>query len=229
MRSPSRSGLVAVATAVAWSVALSVTLGCSSEPHSTSDASMDGSGDARQDVSARDGPRDATKDARDSGTREGGSPFLTELSVSVGAPLDGSASLDGSAPVGLVPAFSSDVHDYYVRCSGEANALTVRMTASPDAKSLTEYPFFVAARASLRAVLVFWHPYGAVQRIMLRVFAILQILLYSSSAGILSSRAPKFPTIRKPVRFIPRPSQYFSKSTLPRCMLRPGRRISISG
>jgi len=56
-----------------------------------------------------------------------------------------------------------------------------------------------------------------------------QILLYCSSAGIPKSRAAKFPTIRKAFRFIPRPSQYFSKSTLPRCMLRPGCRISMLG
>jgi hypothetical protein len=35
------------------------------------------------------------------------------------------------SPLELVPAFSSDIHDYYVRCAAGPNALTVSMTAPP--------------------------------------------------------------------------------------------------
>jgi hypothetical protein len=49
--------------------------------------------------------------------------FLTKLVVS------------GASPVTLVPSFSPDVHDYYVRCTAGANAFTVTMTASTGAES----------------------------------------------------------------------------------------------
>jgi hypothetical protein len=35
------------------------------------------------------------------------------------------------APLTLTPAFSPDIHDYYVRCAAGANALTVAMTPKP--------------------------------------------------------------------------------------------------
>jgi hypothetical protein len=78
------------------------------------------------------GPRDAgigKADARAAGhDAPSGSPVLTELSVV------------GSAAQSLVPPFSSDVHDYYVRCAAGANSLTVTMTASAGAESVLQRP-----------------------------------------------------------------------------------------
>jgi hypothetical protein len=61
-----------------------------------------------------------------------GAPYLTALSVSV----------TGASPqvTRLVPTFSSEVHDYYVRCAEGTNALTVSMTASPGSSSLLLQP-----------------------------------------------------------------------------------------
>jgi len=64
---------------------------------------------------------------------EGGShahPYLESLSV---------ASADYPA-LTLVPGFSPNVYDYYVRCSTGANALTVAMAASPGAASALSLP-----------------------------------------------------------------------------------------
>jgi hypothetical protein len=46
----------------------------------------------------------------------------------------------GVAPLTLVPAFSPDTHDYYVRCAAGTNELTVSMTASPGADSTVVQP-----------------------------------------------------------------------------------------
>ena len=54
---------------------------------------------------------------------DAGTPYLTVLDV---APASNPA-----AGRSLVPAFSPDIHDYYVRCAGRVNDLRVVMTASP--------------------------------------------------------------------------------------------------
>jgi hypothetical protein len=72
---------------------------------------------------ARDGGADSRGDAGDG---EGG-VFLVELSID-------SASDASSRPT-LVPAFSPDVHDYYVRCSAGLNTFSVSMKASAGAQS----------------------------------------------------------------------------------------------
>jgi arylsulfotransferase ASST len=69
---------------------------------------------------------DAGEGARDATT--GGAPILTSLAVS------------GSDAIELVPRFSSDVHDYYVRCAAGTNALIVSMTAEPGSSSSLTQP-----------------------------------------------------------------------------------------
>jgi hypothetical protein len=61
---------------------------------------------------------------------EAGTPSLAALSVTA----------VGDPSLTLVPCFSPDIHDYYVRCSAGANALTVSMTASAGAESLMILP-----------------------------------------------------------------------------------------
>jgi len=56
-------------------------------------------------------------------------PVLTALSVA------------GSTGEALVPQFSPETHDYYVRCAAGANPLTVAMTASASAASVLKQPF----------------------------------------------------------------------------------------
>jgi arylsulfotransferase ASST len=66
---------------------------------------------------------------------DAGTPFLTELAVSgAGSPED------GSAPITLVPAFSPDTYDYYVRCAAGGSALEVMMSAAPGFKSYLMQP-----------------------------------------------------------------------------------------
>ncbi len=65
---------------------------------------------------------------------ESGTLRLIDLAVS------GTESLDGAAPLSLVPAFSPEIHDYYVRCVEGTNTLTVSMTASPGADSVVLQP-----------------------------------------------------------------------------------------
>jgi hypothetical protein len=108
---------------------------CSSGARST-DAGRDGTDDERRDATASDGPKEATRDAADSArTTDGGAPLLTALAVS--SPV---ATMDGSAPITLVPPFSPSVYDYYVRCSEGANTLAVTMTASDGSESLLVQP-----------------------------------------------------------------------------------------
>src|SRR5580692_2015658 len=87
-------------------------------------APSDADSDASLDVVARSLPN---ADAA-------GSPSLTALRVSA------NATEDSRAPIALVPPFSSDIHDYYVRCPAETNALTVSMRASAGAESLLLQP-----------------------------------------------------------------------------------------
>jgi hypothetical protein len=83
-------------------------LACSNGSSMTSDAGM-----------PSDGPLD----------REN-KPFLTALSVSTSPGADA-----GTAIITLVPPFSSDVHDYYVRCGAGLNPVDVSVTASAGATS----------------------------------------------------------------------------------------------
>jgi hypothetical protein len=48
--------------------------------------------------------------------------------------------MDGSAPITLVPTFSPNTHDYYVRCAAGANTLIVEMVASHGSKSVLMQP-----------------------------------------------------------------------------------------
>jgi hypothetical protein len=63
-----------------------------------------------------------------------GAPRLVALSLSA------TTQADSSAPMELVPRFSSAIHDYYVRCPSPTNAITVSMTASTGASSLLIQP-----------------------------------------------------------------------------------------
>jgi len=138
--------LLAIAT---WAlVSCAVAIACSSAPSAEGDA--DGSTDAAStdvtvgDVATVDSGREAGGDAADSATLpdstaadapvEAGPPSLAALGVS------GTPSTDASAPVALVPPFSPDVHDYYVRCGAGVNVLTVSMTAAAGSTSLLVQP-----------------------------------------------------------------------------------------
>lgn len=112
-----RAVFILAICAIAFFTVASSSLSCSSWGEESADAASD----AREG-----GPRDAADSAM---PRHGRTPFLTELTVS-GAP-----GGDGSAPIGLVPPFSPDVEDYYVRCAPGINRLTVSMTASSGAMS----------------------------------------------------------------------------------------------
>ncbi len=120
----------------------------------TTDTSHPMAHDARADSA-----HDAAKDASDSETVDGGTPFLTELLVTSpdagdsgssfhdsgpeagdAAPNPDSGIVDAASPLALVPPFSPDIFDYYVRCEPGANPLTVSMAASPGSRSLLVRP-----------------------------------------------------------------------------------------
>jgi len=82
----------------------------------------------------RDASLDAPRDARPDTAFDAGPPSLVALSV---AP---QSTADASPPSALVPVFSPDVHDYYVRCTAGTNALSVSMTASSGATSRLVQP-----------------------------------------------------------------------------------------
>jgi hypothetical protein len=88
------------------------------------------------DTRAEDGPHahDAGGDAPDDGSRDGAdAPSTTTLAVSLT----------------LVPTFSADIHDYYVRCAAGGSSVTVTMTAAPGSViGLTQPIVTAAARAS---------------------------------------------------------------------------------
>ena len=104
-----------------------------------------------------DASADAKKDSADAGcgTPADGGPVLVELSVT-------SKSDDASPPVALVPAFSPDTHDYYVRCAPGTNALTVSMTASACAESSVTAPEVVPPKPSKQTVAVNAKPNQAI-------------------------------------------------------------------
>jgi hypothetical protein len=105
----------------------------------------DGPGDVTRDASlprearrAGDSPDGTTSDSEGTHSAEAeGPPSLTALSVTTTTRADAG---DASAPLGLVPSFSPNVYDYYVRCAAGANALMVAMTASPGADSALVRP-----------------------------------------------------------------------------------------
>jgi hypothetical protein len=108
----------------------------SSSSRSPADAGRDG---ASMGEAASDARRVDATDSRDE-VRDGGVPSLTALSVSA------AAAIDSSPPLGLIPSFSSGVHDYYVRCAAGANALEVSMVASAGSRALLLEP--IASPAS---------------------------------------------------------------------------------
>jgi hypothetical protein len=57
----------------------------------------------------------------------GGAPYLAALDVTLGA-------------TAMVPVFSPETYDYYIRCAAGSNALTVTMTASPGATAALTAP-----------------------------------------------------------------------------------------
>jgi len=84
---------------------------------------------------------DAATDAgRDVGVAHAADPLLTELAVSA------AAAVDGAAPVTLVPPFSPDIHDYYVRCAAGPNDLTIAMTAKSGSSAELLSPTTTPAR-----------------------------------------------------------------------------------
>jgi hypothetical protein len=105
-----------------------VALACSGSPSDV--------GDAGSEASLDEGPEDAAAEAAEDGGDAGVTypPSLVELSVSASSPTN------GSSPIALVPAFSSSVYDYYVRCAAGVNALTVSMTASVGSLSVLIQP-----------------------------------------------------------------------------------------
>ncbi len=139
-------------------------LACSAPPRATSDAG--GSDTTLPDD--RTAPDDRTRVPDRSGVHEEPShtPYLTALTVSWSPPDAGASDAAPDAisdaedvadavytgdtgdagdtgtepPLTLVPAFSSTVYDYYVRCTSGTNAITVSMTAAPGAKSLLVQP-----------------------------------------------------------------------------------------
>jgi hypothetical protein len=116
-----------IAVAVVASGLVSSAFACSSGGGAAADAGTDGKTDAtRSDVARESGSDEALTD--------GGAPFLTSLRVT------GSGTTDAAAAVGLAPAFSPTIHDYYVRCVAGKNALKVSMTASTGAESLLTQP-----------------------------------------------------------------------------------------
>ncbi len=114
---------------------------------SDDNAALDGGSEDSASPTKDAGEKDAAKKAdggekdgaaeKDAANKDAGTPFLTSLSVTA----KGDAAVaDGGAPLGLVPAFSSDIHDYYVRCEAGTNDLAVAMTASAGANTLVTKP-----------------------------------------------------------------------------------------
>jgi hypothetical protein len=114
-------------------------------PTPTRDATLDASRDASHDAS-RDATRDATRDAALDTSHDASLDTLRDAPLDAGPPSLISLSVsqasvaDSSPPSALVPPFSPDIHDYYVRCAAGTNELTVSMTASEGASSRLVQP-----------------------------------------------------------------------------------------
>jgi hypothetical protein len=94
------------------------------------------------DVEASDGKKPRHDAGMDSGPKTkdaDGPPLLIRLEVSSERDSDAAPSSE------LVPHFSPDVHDYYVKCARGANAFTVSMTASTGSESLVVQPMVSAS------------------------------------------------------------------------------------
>ncbi len=115
--------------AASWATA-SGALACADAGTAQADAGADqrSTDGARPDAAESRGGDAADMDARS----EVRSPSLVALAVSERSPGDSSPP--------LVPQFSPDIHDYYVRCAAGTNALTVSMKASEGATSLLVQP-----------------------------------------------------------------------------------------
>jgi hypothetical protein len=100
---------------------------------SSSNGSADGGKDSNADVRSKDVTAEDVR-PKDSGADSLGDagPLLTDLKVTTVGP--------SSSPLTLVPLFSPSINDYYVRCPGVTNTLSVSMTASPGAESLLLQP-----------------------------------------------------------------------------------------
>ena len=108
-----------------------------------------GTGDAGAgDVATPDAgtPDAGAPDAADGGTPDAGTADASPDASPAGPPtlvalgVTGPAPGDAGAPITLVPPFSPQVHDYYVRCEAGDNVLTVSMTASDGASGLLVQP-----------------------------------------------------------------------------------------
>ena len=141
--------LLASAAVAAFAVATG-TLACSSSSPGAgaSDDASDNTLDGSMNSPTPDGGIDASTDAGGPDGATTAAPALTALSVTAAAGADASA-------LGLVPAFSPTIHDYYVRCAAGTNVLTVAMTASDGAESALSQPSATpAARAQTQTVSV---------------------------------------------------------------------------
>jgi Arylsulfotransferase (ASST) len=99
---------------------------------------------------APSGGSDATaedaRQIRDSGgPSDGGTPLLADLVVS---------RSNGSTASTLVPSFSPEVFDYYVRCETGGNALTVSLTATPGSQGFLVQPTTSPAREKQTVLLI---------------------------------------------------------------------------
>jgi hypothetical protein len=94
-------------------------IACTSASGDTRDGGADSTTDAPSKDSGVDSPGDAS--AGDAGV------FLVELAIRPDS--------DALPPLTLVPPFSPDVHDYYVRCEAGLNTLSISMVASTGALS----------------------------------------------------------------------------------------------
>ncbi len=117
----------AVATCVLW--AAGVVAACSG-PASTPpmDSSPRSDSGSDEDAHRRDGSHLDGADRHDSPPAV---PYLTSLGVT---------SSEAGSAISLVPAFSPDKHDYYVRCAAGTNVVNVTMAASPGAVSMLVAP-----------------------------------------------------------------------------------------
>jgi hypothetical protein len=94
----------------------------------------DAGSDVRLDGTSRRDRHDAARRDDAKAPSEAGDPRLSFLGVS------STSSVDGASALTLVPAFSPDIFDYYVRCAAGSNDVTVSMTASAGAESLRLQP-----------------------------------------------------------------------------------------
>jgi hypothetical protein len=120
------STVLASTFAVAMLATLHAACGSAGSPDTTSDAQS--TGDAKLDRAGSDSSLVHDRDGE-------GPPVLVDLDLDLHA-----TTHDASVAMKLVPRFSPDTHDYYVRCAAGENALRVSMTASSGATSSLRLP-----------------------------------------------------------------------------------------